>query len=422
MNVMNNDLTVNVDVINSAKAEDKEIIEGEVVSFFGDVGYSNPYVEKMKQIALWAVSHHAGSDLILQQEIIDRHYNQAFNEHQLHVIGKPSLFSVAGTITPSDVKKPEWLVDGLIPKSGIGMMYGDSGTYKSFIAVGICTAILKGFPFMGHKINEDCDGKVAYISGEDANGIMVRFIVNGVMHGERLIVNKRDCNFSQVGAIKKQLSECDLVVFDTMNSLNMDVNNNDSASVTAMMDELREYGKCVLVIHHSNKTGSIEGSHAFRSNSDFVLKTELVDGDLELVELISIKQKNAAKAKPILCEMVEKEHCGYESMVVVSHRVMNESRMTERVNELNERQKLIVGFLSDNGKSTFGDISKSGCFGDVSRSTANADLAKLVDLGMIQSSVGQSGRRCYTTELSDGQSDNMSDSVSDGQSDHSIGE
>ena len=385
MNVMNNDLTVNVDAINNAKAEDKEIIEGEVVSFFGDAGDSNPYVEKMKMIALWAVSHHVGSDLILQQEIIDRHYNQAFNEHQLHVIGKPSLFSIGTTITPSDVKMPEWLVDGLIPKSGIGMLYGDSGTYKSFIAVGICAAIMKGFPFMGHKINEDCVGKVAYISGEDANGIMVRFIVSGVMRDERIIVNKKDCNFSQVGAIKKQLSECDLVVFDTMNSLNMDVNNNDSASVTAMMDELREYGKCVLVIHHSNKTGSIEGSHAFRSNSDFVLKTELVESNFELVELISIKQKNAAKAKPILCEMVEKEHCGYESMIAVSHKVMNESRIGEK-NNLNDRQVKVLSFLTENPESTFGEISKHGCFGDVHRTTASRDLAELVSLGLCHSS------------------------------------
>ncbi|QZI86484.1 hypothetical protein SIPHO018v1_70001, partial [Vibrio phage 11E33.1] len=80
----------------------------------------------------------------------------------------------------------EWLVDGVIPKTVdsnnpyIGFLYGNSSTYKSFIATGICSAVVKagefnpaGFAGLAAVSGEG--GRVLYLSGEDSYGVRVRF-------------------------------------------------------------------------------------------------------------------------------------------------------------------------------------------------------------------------------------------------------
>jgi len=44
-----------------------------------------------------------------------------------------------------------WLVEGLIPASGITLWAGESGCYKSFIALNLCKAIIEGQAFLGRK-------------------------------------------------------------------------------------------------------------------------------------------------------------------------------------------------------------------------------------------------------------------------------
>lgn len=238
----------------------------------------------------------------------------------------------------------EWLVDGVIPKTVdedspyIGFIYGNSATYKSFIATGICSAVVKGevgvSGFAGLASVGDKAGKVLYLSGEDSYGVRVRFEAEFgglVPQGVSMNTNELECLFDEDGEIVKDvaLTVCrelpDLVVMDTMNSLKLCENNNSSAAVSKMMHKLKELGTTVMIVHHSTKGGdSMEGSHAMFSNADFVLRTDVVEreDDIPVVDLSCGKLKNAAKFKPMRIELVEQE----DSLVCRNHKQYEEAR------------------------------------------------------------------------------------------------
>src|SRR5262249_44307400 len=47
---------------------------------------------------------------------------------------------------------PKYLVKNLLPEIGIGLLSGQSGTYKSFVAIKLSGAIAAGQPFAGYTI------------------------------------------------------------------------------------------------------------------------------------------------------------------------------------------------------------------------------------------------------------------------------
>ena len=64
-----------------------------------------------------------------------------------------------------------WLVKGVIPAESIGMLYGGSGTFKSFIALDAALHIAHGLPWMGRKTRK---GPVLYIAAEGGAGLWSR--------------------------------------------------------------------------------------------------------------------------------------------------------------------------------------------------------------------------------------------------------
>ncbi|CAH9012771.1 hypothetical protein VP168E361_P0061 [Vibrio phage 168E36-1] len=242
----------------------------------------------------------------------------------------------------------EWLVDGVIPKTVdsnnpyIGFLYGNSSTYKSFIATGICSAVVKagefnpaGFAGLAAVSGEG--GRVLYLSGEDSYGVRVRFEAEFggmVPQGVKMNLAEMDTIYGKDDELDFKIMMCiedfapDLVVLDTMNSLKLCENNNSSAAVSKMMHKLKSLGTTVMIVHHSTKGGdSMEGSHAMFSNADFVLRTDVVEreDDVPVVDLSCGKLKNAAKFKPMRIELVAQE----ESLVCRNHKSYEEAREAE---------------------------------------------------------------------------------------------
>lgn len=257
----------------------------------------------------------------------------------------------------------QWLVEGVIPKTVdpdspyVGFLYGNSGTYKSFIATGICAAIARGADgaagFAGLAKVNGVPGKVMYLSGEDSYGIRIRFEAEAggiVPDCVRMNLNELDGVFGEDGNFDPAIVRCviehepDLVVMDTMNSLKLCDNNNSSASVSKMMHKLKELGTTVMVVHHTTKSGdSMEGSHAMTSNADFIMRTDIVEreDDIPVVDLSCGKLKNAAKFKPMRIELVDKG----ESLVCCNHSAFEESR-GKSWDDMTEYEK-VIHFLDE---------------------------------------------------------------------------
>ena len=70
-----------------------------------------------------------------------------------------------------DEDKEKWLIANLLPCDSVGILYGFSGLYKSFIALDIACHIASGIDFHGMRTEQ---GEVVYLSSDGDNGIKQR--------------------------------------------------------------------------------------------------------------------------------------------------------------------------------------------------------------------------------------------------------
>jgi len=71
-----------------------------------------------------------------------------------------------------DAPPPAWLAKGLLPRAGIGLLFGESGAGKSFAAIHAALSVAWGLPLFGAKVDR---GAVLYIAAEGGKSVMRRF-------------------------------------------------------------------------------------------------------------------------------------------------------------------------------------------------------------------------------------------------------
>jgi len=206
------------------------------------------------------------------------------------------------------VNDPEWLIPGLLPASGTGMLYGQSGSYKSFLALD--WALCLGFGIAGQCGAPPVKNDVLYFAGEgsiatakkrwpawmDQHDIEFRA-------DHRFIIFDRVPFFTDTAEweqIKQDLGDMKakpaLIVIDTTARLATGLDENsatDATKVTNFAEQLARYYECfVLLVHHEGKDANrgARGSSAWIANVDTALNTKKVrDG----TELRVKKQKDA---------------------------------------------------------------------------------------------------------------------------------
>ena len=182
----------------------------------------------------------------------------------------------------------KWLLDGVIPADGFGILYGPSGSYKSFIALDIAAAISTGQNW--HGVDVDGCGPVLYVAAEGSMGLQERAVAWS-RHYKRdygrlailpVAIMLDDPIMTQIfveAAMKAQEklgAPFKLVVIDTLaRSFNGDENSaqDTGAFINSCYAWRAKLGDCsVMVITHAGKeiTRGIRGSSALKAACDFV--------------------------------------------------------------------------------------------------------------------------------------------------------
>lgn len=201
-------------------------------------------------------------------------------------------------------KSVAWTVKGLVPADSIGMLFGGSGTFKSFIALDLALHIAHGLRWCGYKTQK---GAVIYIAAEGGTGLWRRIKAWHLQrnldwrHIDFRVVPvavdlMKDAAFV-VAAAKAQDVKPALVVVDTL-SQTFDGEENSANEIAAYLRSLgtdfRALWQCVvLVIHHSghSATERPRGSSAMRANVDFLIGC--FRDEKEMLATISwVKQKD----------------------------------------------------------------------------------------------------------------------------------
>lgn len=229
------------------------------------------------------------------------------------------------------IRPPEWIIDGLLPSEGYAMMYGQPGTFKTFVALDMALSIATGFP-VNPIWTVSKPGPVLYVAGEGRSGISNRIkgweqlhwageeVENFVLADPVPLVSEEREGFYE-GAKEMYPNGYRLVVLDTvgraMQGLNENAQENASA-FTQLVQEIQFYtGATVLALHHTGhdgKTSRPRGSSVFGADVDAMFSLERKDKSLSVL-FSNPKQKDAPEHDPVVIKLVEAPVDGVKTLV-----------------------------------------------------------------------------------------------------------
>jgi hypothetical protein len=186
---------------------------------------------------------------------------------------------------------PRWLIARHIPEDGIGLLYGDPGTGKSFTAQDMALTIATGAESWHGDMIAPSAGPVLYIAGEGAGDFKLRvkawktvnYAADQMIPADRFRVLIEPMNFMRKDDIEQLLQAVDqaglgnlsLIVVDTVSraAAGADENSQQDMSIFVQaLDALRvKTGAFVLGVHHASKAGAMRGSTVLAGAADVVL-------------------------------------------------------------------------------------------------------------------------------------------------------
>ena len=214
-------------------------------------------------------------------------------------------FIIGRSLRNSEEKGQKWLVDGIIPRKGLTMLYGQTGVGKSYAAIDLAFAVRNGRPWGGC---EGCEADVLYVATEDPLGIDDRneAIADylGLPEGLKPLIVAGEFDLSRgsesVSKLLKKIRRANweslgLVVVDTLQMSLGGAEENSASEATEIIKNCRLLSDCldctVLLVHHSGKdsTKNARGSSAFTAAMDTVIT---MTNNQSGVTLKVVKQKN----------------------------------------------------------------------------------------------------------------------------------
>jgi len=214
-----------------------------------------------------------------------------------------------------DLPDPSWLVANLIPAHAVAVLYGPTGTFKTFTALDIGVAVAAGIPIWERAVAQ---GAVAYCAGESPLGIARKRLPALMQYRE--IADPDAVPFALVPAVPLVSTPSDiealiaalkgtglrfaLIVIDTVARALGGLDENSAKDVgllRAAMEQLRDTFDCsVLLIHHTGKDESrgARGSSALIADLDAAFESK-ADPEVLAVTLRCEKQRDADPFTPI---------------------------------------------------------------------------------------------------------------------------
>jgi hypothetical protein len=191
---------------------------------------------------------------------------------------------------------PDWLIRDYLEADVLAVLFGASGSMKSFVALDMSFCVATGLPWHGAPVPRP--GPVFYIAGEGFRGLAKRLRALVVAHGVvdsaiPLFTSSAPAQFldsMSAEAVTKAIEELTkrhgpprLIVVDTLNRCFGPGNENDTKDMTAFivaLDALRGRFRCaMLVIHHTGLQDKerARGASALRAALDFEYRLDVHD-------------------------------------------------------------------------------------------------------------------------------------------------
>jgi hypothetical protein len=163
-------------------------------------------------------------------------------------------------------KPPEWLIKGVMPKGELGVIFGASGSGKTFVVLDLAFAIARGIDWRGKRTKK---GRVVIIAAEGGGAFAIRAKAYAKYHGLRLdeipdiFVITAAPNFlegddiADIIAEIRALGNIDAIVIDTLAQVSPGANENTSEDMGRLLANVRTLhnltGATPYLVHHAGK-------------------------------------------------------------------------------------------------------------------------------------------------------------------------
>lgn len=194
---------------------------------------------------------------------------------------KEARFRVLSTTEFTARKPVTWIVKGIVPKAELVVLFGDSGSGKSFFALDLAGAVDQGKPWRDRKTTK---GRTVYVAAEGAGGFRNRMVAYcehngiemadlglGVIPDAPNLMEKADIK-DLVAAIKA-FGPVDMVIIDTF-AQSFQGNENSGEDMSRALAHCkaihRATGAVIMLVAHSGKDASrgVRGWSGLRGAAD----------------------------------------------------------------------------------------------------------------------------------------------------------
>jgi hypothetical protein len=233
-----------------------------------------------------------------------------------HVNGRVREIAVAGWHELGETERQDNMIGGMLGSEQFAMVYGESGSGKSFFAFDMAAHYALTREWMGRRVK---GGGVLYIAAEGrsswANRVEAFCRHHGIDEEGRALVsfgfvlepiNLGRTGNGDVAAViraserlgEKLRTAVDLIIVDTMARATPGANENDAGDMSAFvsnMDAIRKATKASqLIVHHSGKNASLgaRGHSSLRAAVDLELEVERLDGGGRILRIRKSRDGN----------------------------------------------------------------------------------------------------------------------------------
>jgi hypothetical protein len=203
---------------------------------------------------------------------------------------------------PSPLK---WIISGWVPDLGITMIYGESGSGKTFLALDMACHVAAGLSWNGRKTKA---GIAVYMAGEGNYGIRQRVAAWCKAHNidrlDNLLISNKAIDMDSptasaqiIKAVRGLTSEpVGSITIDTVNN-HMSGNENDAKDTRNMLNSVQIVGRAInsgiVLVHHTGNAieakNRARGSSAWKASMDSQI---LVSKKDKLIEVNCTKMKD----------------------------------------------------------------------------------------------------------------------------------
>lgn len=302
----------------------------------------------------------------------------------------------------ASVGDPEWLIRGFLPAQGVAMLYGDSGTYKSFLSLDWALSLAYGDPGQWEMAPVKHD--VLFLAGEGPIATAkVRWPAwrewrqIDFVNDHRFFILDRVPPFSDSERwedVKADLAHLNVkpqfVVIDTMSRLMTGFDENSAKDASMVIDFAesisRHYECLVLVLHHTGKDEKkgARGSSVFKANVDSQLSTSKKHGGMEL----RVKKHKDADApdEPYYFQLKD---VGSSIVLERTNAIAEAPKSTKKATHDWASVEEVTAILGEHGPMAFQMLAfEISAASGVEINTVKAKLAKKADLQWLKQEGG----------------------------------